>query len=134
MWRRPPGARGVAGEDALGDAVARQVGDQDARGEGVGVGRSARLGGREARADHGAVKPRSDRDITYFARASYDTQFTVSPNVQSSIFPTDPFNPQTFRSGGEDIGSRVADLVDAVAESHQLLASFELRAQRRLGA
>ena len=35
---------------------------------------------------------------------------------------------------GEHVGARIADLVDAVAESHQLVAALDLPAQERLGA
>ena len=41
---------------------------------------------------------------------------------------------QPLGGGGEHVGARVANLVDAVAESHQPLAAFDLPAQQRFGA
>ena len=39
-----------------------------------------------------------------------------------------------LRRGGQDVGARIADFVDAVAEAHQPLARLDLPAQHLLGA
>ncbi len=41
---------------------------------------------------------------------------------------------QALGGGREDVGARVADLVDAMAEAHQLFSRLDLSAQHRLGA
>ena len=45
-------------------------------------------------------------DPSFFARASYDTTWVISPNVQSAQFPSDPFNPQSFRTATGEAGFR----------------------------
>ncbi len=69
-------------------------------------------------------------DPNFFIRGQYDNQFVISPNTQSSIFPTDPFNPQNFRTLSGATG-----LTQLLENGGEISAEFRTsRTQRDFGA
>ena len=122
-------------DDAVGPALLAGMGDpaaDPADGEG---GREE--AGRRGRGRAGAARCRTRRWSAAGGRAcaSSSTRRAVASTVARQSVERHVAGPgeEPLGGGGQHVGPRIAHLVDAVAEAHQLLAAGDLVAQHRLG-